>query len=95
MLSGSLVSAFLIYGVGVCPKVEGVTWRRYLTLIVPLAAVYAYQLWSSNAAYLYLAVGYIQVARRGMGRAGGSHTESGPGCLLVVRSMQVTSFFAD
>lgn len=73
MLSGSLVSAFLIYGVGVCPKVEGVTWRRYLTLIVPLAAVYAYQLWSSNAAYLYLAVGYIQVARRGMGRAGGSH----------------------
>lgn len=71
MLSGSLVSAVLIYGLGVCPKVEGVTWRRYLTLIVPLAALYAYQLWSSNAAYLYLAVGYIQVAQA----ADAAHTE--------------------
>lgn len=36
---------------------SGVSVVRYVGEIVPLAALYAVNLWASNAAYLYLDVG--------------------------------------
>lgn len=54
MISGALVAALLIYGLGLLPPPTGLTSCFYLTKVVPLGVLYALNLWGNNAAYLYL-----------------------------------------
>lgn len=45
------------------PSKVGMTARLYLTICVPLAALYTLYLYGSNAVYSYLPVGYIQLLK--------------------------------
>lgn len=45
------------------PSKVGMTTRLYLTICVPLAALYTLYLYGSNAVYSYLPVGYIQLLK--------------------------------
>eukprot|EP00873_Tetraselmis_striata_P022470 jgi/Tetstr1/442734/TSEL_030823.t1 len=48
---------------GAVKPVEGMTMQLYPRVIVPIAALYALVLWTSNSAYLYLSVSFIQMLK--------------------------------
>ena len=47
------------------PTSVGMTWRLYVKIVIPLALLYCFYLYGSNAVYDYLQVGYIQLLKPG------------------------------
>lgn len=45
------------------PSKVGMTWRLYVTICAPLAVLYTFYLYGSNAVYNFLPVGYIQLLK--------------------------------
>lgn len=60
---GACAAYICVYALGLTEPVDGVSVSVYVTYIIPLAAAFTVYLWGSNAAYIYLAPGFIQMVK--------------------------------
>ncbi|XP_057536662.1 probable sugar phosphate/phosphate translocator At2g25520 [Amaranthus tricolor] len=65
MIHMSFCSSLAFFLVKVLKLVESVSMSRevYLSSVVPIGALYAFSLWLSNSAYIYLSVSFIQMLK--------------------------------
>ena len=60
---GAVLAAVCVFGLRAAEPVEGLTWRAYGTCLLPLSVCFTVYLWGSNAAYIYLAPGFVQMVK--------------------------------
>ena len=60
---GACLAFVCVFGFKAAEPVEGMTFRMYATYILPLSACFTIYLWGSNAAYIYLAPGFVQMVK--------------------------------
>ncbi|KAH9609632.1 hypothetical protein KSS87_022648 [Heliosperma pusillum] len=65
MIHMSFCSSLAFFLVKICKLVEPVSMSKevYLSSVVPIGALYAFSLWLSNSAYIYLSVSFIQMLK--------------------------------
>ena len=65
MVFCSIAARICVLGGLADPTSVGMTWRLYIKIVIPLALLYCFYLYGSNAVYDYLQVGYIQLLKPG------------------------------
>ena len=65
MVFCSIAARICVLGGLADPTTVGMTWRLYVKIVIPLALLYCFYLYGSNAVYDYLQVGYIQLLKPG------------------------------